>query len=199
LNKKNLFETILSTLFLPIIIINILGPIIAGIWLAIIGEWDDIFIGIILVALSCFFMSFVLMPSLLFIIPSQIFFEKERKIIGFFFGTLGLLYNMSIMIIWCVLVMYFFSRFVTDISLIAHLLWSYGVALAPWIWLSKKGEKRGGDVENEVFLLLFAQISYLVGIILLFFGVSIEVMAVIFTIIMLVSKILKVVIDFKVM
>lgn len=69
---QNSFVTTLAALSVPIMILNLLGGIISGIWLAILGEWGEIIRGIIFMVVSGIAISFALMPSLLFAAPAAI-------------------------------------------------------------------------------------------------------------------------------
>lgn len=63
-------------------ILNLLIPVVSGIWLATFGLWGLIAIGIAAFFISPTVMSFLLMPSAL-LIPAGIHFEKK----GYIFGT----------------------------------------------------------------------------------------------------------------
>jgi len=61
-----MFNRIIEILSLPIMILNMVGGIIGGIWLAILGEWGLIGIGILLMFTSHWILAILMMPSLLF-------------------------------------------------------------------------------------------------------------------------------------
>jgi len=189
------FVATLTALSVPIMILNLLGGIISGIWLAILGEWGEIFRGILFMVVSSFAISIALMPSLLFAAPAAMAIEKGKKLLGMFFGSLSILYTIVLITVWCVWIMWLFVSSATDSSLIPLLIWSYGVALAPWMFLAQKDQQGGGN-EYSIFTTFFAQISYILGMILFFLGATLGTIAVIFGIIMLIGGTLQVIIAF---
>ena len=189
------FVATLTALSVPIMILNLLGGIISGIWLAILGEWGEIFRGILFMVVSSFAISIALMPSLLFAAPAAMAIEKGKKLLGMFFGSLSILYTIVLITVWCVWIMWLFVSSATDSSLIPLLIWSYGVALAPWMFLAQKDQQGGGN-EYSIFTTFFAQISYILGMILFFLGATLGTIAFIFGAIMLAGGILQVFIAF---
>lgn len=189
------FVSSLAALSLPIMLLNLFGGIISGIWLAILGEWSEIFRGLLFMIVSGFAISIALMPSMLFAAPAAIAIQKGRKLLGMFLGSLSVLYTYALMTVWCVWIMWLFTDSASDRSFIPLLIWSYGVALAPWMWLAQKDQQGEGN-EYSILTTFFAQIAYIVGMIMLFLGVSIGKIAIIFGTIMLSGATLQVIIAF---
>ena len=189
------FLTILTALTGSIAVLNLLGGIFSGIWLAILGKWGDIFRGILFIMVAGFAISIVLMPSLLFAAPAAMAIEKGKKLLGVFFGSLSVLYTVALITVWCIWVMWLFVSSVTDNSLIPLLIWSYGVALAPWMWLAQKDQQGGGN-EFSIFTIFFAQVSYILSMILFFLGTTLYIIAITFGVIMLAGEILQFIIAF---
>ena len=75
------FVASLTTLSVPIMFLNLLGGIISGIWLVILGEWSEIFRGILFMVVSGFVISIALMPSLLFAAPAALAIQKGKKLL----------------------------------------------------------------------------------------------------------------------
>ena len=190
------FIATFTALTVPIMILNLLGGIIAGIWLAILGEWGEIFRGILFMVVSGFAISIALMPSLLFAAPAAMAIEKGKKLLGMFFGSLSVLYTVALMTVWCIWIMWLFVSSATDSSLIPLLIWSYGVALAPWMWLAQKDQQGGGGNEYSMFTIFFAQVSYILAMVMFFLGATLGTIAVMFGAIMLLGAILQVSIAF---
>jgi len=195
---QNNFMAIFTVLTIPIMLLNLLGGIISGIWLIVLGEWGPIFIGVAFMLVSIFAISIAFMPSLIFVIPALSAIEKGRKILGAFWFSLNMLYTIGLITTWCLWIMALFMRFANNSSIIPVLIWSYGIALLPWMWLAKKDQQSGGGNEFSLFYTLLAQISYILGMILLFFwGTTLGTIAVIFGAIMLFGGILQVFIMFR--
>lgn len=187
--------TALSTIAVPIMILNLLGGIISGIWLVILGEWDEIIRGIIFIVVSGFVISFALMPGLLFAGPAAMAMERGKKILGVFLGSFSILYTVALISIWCIWIMWLFVSSAPESSLIPLLIWSYGVALAPWMWLAQE-DQRGGGNEFSILTTLFAQVAYIFGMIIFFFGATFGTIAITFGIIMLIGAALQIIIAF---
>jgi len=189
---QNGFVATLTALTVPIMILNLLGGIISGIWLAILGEWGEIFRGILFMVISGFAISIVLMPSLLFAAPAAMAIEKGKKLLGMFFGSLSVLYTVTLMTVWCIWIMWLFVSSATDSSLIPLLIWSYGVALAPWMYLAQKDQQGVGGNEYSTFIIFFAQASFILAMVMCFLGATLGTIAVMFGAIMLLGAILQV-------
>ena len=171
------------------------GGIISGIWLAILGKWGDIIRGIVFIVTSGFLVSFALMPGLLFVGPAIIAMERGKRIGAVLFGSLSILYTAALITAWCICIMWLFMRSSSESSIIPSLIWSYGVALAPWMWLAQKDQQAGGN-EFSIFTTLFAQISYIVAMIMFFLGATLGTIGVTFGVIMLIAAILQITIAF---
>jgi hypothetical protein len=181
----------LTILSVPIMILNLLGGIISGIWLAILGEWGEIGSGIILSFLSAFLIPVALIPGMIFAVPSAIAISKGRRIIGSFLGFLSILYTVVLITIWCIWIMWIFVKSENSSALIPLLIWSYGVAITPWMWLTRKDQEGGSGNSYSVFTTLFAQVAYIVGIVMFLTGATLGSIALIFSIIMIVNALLQ--------
>src|SRR5882724_8073166 len=130
------FMTTVMALTIPIMILNLVGGITSGIWLAVLGLWGELFRGILLMVVSSFLISVALLPPLLLIVPVTKAIEKGRKNLSMFLGSISILYTSGLMTAWCLWIIWLFTNSATNSSIIPLLIWSYGVALMPWIWLS---------------------------------------------------------------
>jgi len=186
-------ENTLTVLVIPIMILNILGGIVSGIWLAILGEWGEIIQGIIFMVISVFTISFALIPGLLFAGPAIIAIEKGKKFVGMFFGFLNLLYTVILITVWCIWIMWLFVSSASESSFIPLLIWSYGIAFAPWMYMAQK-EQQGDGNDASTFIIFFAQLSYIIAMIMAFLGATIGTIAIIFGTIMVIGAILQILI-----
>ena len=189
------FLAILSGMTVPIAILNMLGGIVSGIWLAFLGEWGAIGRGLIIMVISGFAISFALMPALLFAAPAAIAIEKGKKIIGAIFGSLSVLYTVALITVWCIWIMVMFASSATENSLVPLLIWSYGVALGPWMWLAQKDQHGGGN-EFSIFTTFCAQIAYILAMIMVFVGATLGTIVISFGAIMLIGSIIQISIVF---
>jgi hypothetical protein len=177
-----MFKRIIEILSVPIIFMSAAGSIIGGIWLAILGEWLLIGIGIFLVFTSHYILSILMMPSIPIGMIAMRFYEKKNRF-GYFLGYVSQLYSNILMAGTCVLALYICSKFYTGevgIGYIPYLLWSWEMALGPWQFLASK------EPDNEfsaitlfsisVFYFLFLSSifisQYLVMVIVILFAIS---------------------------
>ena len=182
---------LMKVLAVPLMILNMLGGIVSGIWLAILGEWGAIGYGIAALVISGLALSLVLMPGLLLAAPAAYFGEKNMKAGVYFFGFLSSLYTVGVITVWCVAVLFFFTKKADSSSIIPMLIWSYGVATGPWAWMAQK-EQQGGDGFASIVATFFSQVGYIVMIVMvLFFRVTLMDVFIAFGVVMLVSLVLQ--------
>ena len=113
--------------------------------------------------------------------------EKGNNLGFYFFGFLGALYTVAVLTAWCIVVLYFFARQADSDSIIPILLWSYGVATGPIAWMTQKATQGGGG-EGAIICSFFAQVAYVIVILaVLFFGVSLMDVIVLFGAIMVIG------------
>ncbi|MDD5055362.1 MAG: hypothetical protein PHZ00_03785 [Candidatus Peribacteraceae bacterium] len=177
---------IMTICTIPIMLLNVFGGIISGIWLAILGEWNIILLSIVLFFASTFTISIALMPSMLLIAPAAVLLQRGNKL-WLFFGALNLLYTFVVIIIWCMWILNTYVNAANDRSLLPILIWSYGTALGPWLYFASKER----DNSSTMFTTFIVALSYIVAMIMMWFGVSIQNVIVTFTAIVLVSGIFQ--------
>jgi hypothetical protein len=182
------FVATLTAISVPLMILNLFGGIISGIWLAILGEWGKIFRGIFfVVAASSIAIPIALIPSLIFTAPMAMAMNRGKKVLEILFASLSFLYKNALITIWCIWVMWFFVRSANESSLIPLLIWSYGVATDPWMWLAQKDHN-----EFAIFSTLFAEAAYIIGMVLFFLGATLGTIAVVFGAIMLIGGVIQI-------
>ena len=185
------FSKFAAALAVPLGLLNMLGGIIAGIWLAVLGKWGIIGYGVAALFVSGFGLGIAMMPGLLFAAPAAVLHEKGNKLGFYFFGFLGALYTVAVLTAWCIAVLYFFARQADSGSIIPILLWSYGVATGPIGWLAQK-EAQGGGGEGAMISTFFAQVAYVIVIFaVLFLSVSLADVIILFGAIMVVGLVFQ--------
>lgn len=184
-------QALITMLILPLILLSFLGDIISGIWLAILGEWEVIGYGIVLLVFSPFVLSFVMMPAIMLYNLSFPLLEKRKTLRALPFVLLGQLYIYGLITGWCLFVLYFFLSKASLYTFWPLLIWSYGVALGPWEYMAWK-EQQSNTGDASAMTTFFAQVSYLVIAILVAIGVSSLVnLAIVFGFIMLVGMVIQ--------
>jgi hypothetical protein len=176
-----MFNRIIEILSLPIMILNMVGGIIGGIWLAILGEWGLIGIGILLMFTSHWILAILMMPSLLFMGIAMHFYEK-KNFLAYLFVFISQLYTNLLIVATFIFAFFVCSKFYTgDIGMgyIPYLLWSWGMALVPWQFFASKELENGftaitlfsASVFYFLFLISIFISSRLAIIIIIIFGV----------------------------
>lgn len=164
-------EKFLSLLAVPLAILNIFGGIVSGIWLAILGEWSLIGFGVLAFFVSGMLVGLAMTPGLIFAMPAAAMLEKGNKIGGFIFGFLGTLYTVGVLTAWCVLVLVYCIKQANAESIIPVLIWSYGIATGPIIWLAQKDLQTGSIY--AMITTFFIEIAYVLTILgILLIGMS---------------------------
>lgn len=188
-----------AALGIPFAILNMLGGIVSGIWLAILGDWGSIGYGFLAMIVSSFVLGIALMPMLLLAGPSVYFAEKGIMFLFYVFAFLSSIYVVVVMTAWCGAVMYFYAERATSETWIPILIWSYGVALGPWQWMAQK-DAQGGGGEASIATTFFAQIGYVVMILMaMFMRVTILDVLSVFVVIMLVGVIFQFAVNIQAM
>lgn len=179
----NAFVKLAEALAIPLGLINTSVMILAGTWLAILGEWGLIGSGILVLFISIFGLVSALMPGMLFAGPAAAFNKKGNKLGFFIFGCLGILYSTAVLSAWCIAILYYFTKDANSDSFIPTLLWSYGVAIGPVLWISQKDIQSGE--KHAMISTFFAQAAcFLVILTSLFIKVSLSGIIIPFAIVM---------------
>ncbi len=181
----------MKVLAIPLALLNILGGIVSGIWLAVLGEWGAIGWGILALAVSGIALSLVLMPSALLAVPAAHFGEKGNLFAMYILAFLSNLYVIAVVTVWCVAVLYFFAKRADANSIIPMLIWSYGVATGPWAWMAQKEQQGGGGFASVVYA-FFSQVGYMVMVLaVLLARVTLIDVIVLFSVVMFIGLVIQ--------
>ena len=183
-------EKLVMLLMVPLMLLNFFGGISSGIWLAILGEWWAIGYGVAGL-LSPFLLAIIMMPGLLLAEPAVVLIDKGKTFLAFSFLLLSQLYTYAVINAWCMFVFYFFMHQAGQDTFWPLLIWSYGVALAPWMYMTQK-EQQGGTGDASAMTTFFAQVAYIVVVLVVVFGSATLIdLAIIFGAIMLVPMLIQ--------
>ena len=126
---------------LPILYLSIGGSLAVGIWLAVLGQWKALVIGIILLLGGAQLLALLMIPSLLLASPARRAFEVGNNTIGFVWAGSSVLYTTALVVGWAFIVLKLFCSIASDCSRIPTLLWSYGAAIQPWVFMAKRDQQ----------------------------------------------------------
>jgi len=163
------FFTLISVLLVPIFVLNILGDIVAGIWLVILRDWEALWVGILAIFASHFPLSLFLMVGMIFILPAQYFIKKNNKSGILVCSFLSISYTLTLITIWSVMILWFFISSATPQNIMPRLIWSYGTAMSPWMFFAQKDQQGGDGNEYSLISLLFAEVAYISAMAMILF------------------------------
>lgn len=164
---------LITALSFPLMILNVLGGITSGIWLALLGDWRTLGVGVSAFLVSTLILGIALMPSLLLAAPAAYFGEKGRMLGVTLFGALSGLYTLAVITIWCCGVLFLFVRDASAANVIPRLIWSYGVATGPLRYMASKDNDPEDGVAGSTIAVFLAELAYLLVMVLaIFFGIT---------------------------
>jgi len=175
----NAFFEFINVLSTPLVILNIFGEVVSGVWLLIIGEWRLVVLGVIAIVVSSFVLGLLMMPSLLFAGLASVIKGNGGKMVPVVLSTL---YTALVMTVWCVASLWVFGVFATSKNVVPLLIWSYGVAVGPWADMARKDQAGQGGNMFSMISVFFAEFGYLVAMVMFLsrastFGVMVAVIA----------------------
>jgi len=189
---KTLINTI-NTLALPLVFINNFGVIAAAIWLLLLGEWDIIVSGLVVLLSGYVLPLWIFMIGQIFVMPSTYFIEKNNQTAGMVFGFLNVLSAAAIIVVWCVIVLFYFLKLAGYGSFYPTILWSYCITTSPLAYLAYK-DLQGGN-EAAMILAFFAELSYLIIILgFILIGMTVTSVWILFSSFMLIGLVIQLII-----
>lgn len=153
--------TLLGMISIPLALLNLIGGIIAGIWLAILGEWSAILLGCGILFVGAFAVSLLLVPGLGLAGMGVMAIERGNKLLGWLFILLASPWTYVVIIGWEVFIFTTFGKRVTADNMVPMWLWTYGAATGVWSYLASK-EEQGGDGGGAVMMAFAAQVAFIV-------------------------------------
>jgi len=148
------------TLFsIPLMVMNLLGGIVSFVWLVFLGEWTVVGYGIVGLIISSTCISLAMTPGTLLSVSATTLKEKKNESGSRLFSFLSGLYGVTVFSLWCLGVLFLFSKLINADSFIPVLLWSYVIATAPIATMAKTEKNR-----NYYITAFFAQMAYVVVI-----------------------------------
>ena len=158
------FERFIKLVAPVIMFLNTPGPVIAGIWLLFLGEWKLVLISFLATALLApKLIGLALVPQVAIAGPALYFAKRHNRIRTYFFLFLSHLYAAALMVGWSVMVLDYFTPATGAVraanSAAPYLLWAYGVATAPWTYLTLHDASENASPAQ--FLCFSLQLGYI--------------------------------------
>jgi hypothetical protein len=139
-------ERIFNLGVIPLTVINVIGVIVSGIWLAFLGEWKAIGIGLGLVISSSLIFTIILIPGSVFKYLGGLVQEKGYTWTGFTIESVFSIYMSATVCITGYLCFYYYTSISTTETLIPLLIWSHGVATGIWGSLTYKALNANNNI-----------------------------------------------------
>lgn len=160
---------LITILVVPLIILNIFGGIVSGVWLAVLGEWSTIGKGLLMAVVGAFFCGTAIMPSMIFSFPGLKLYEKGGllKVFAFPLMLIGLLWIFIVMGGWGLFSFKILLKDADQSSLLPMCIWAYGAAVGPWTYMASKENN-----EHSEFSVIFLQIASLIFAIMIAFDLG---------------------------
>ena len=167
---RNFWETvgavlgaIISLVSLPLMILNMFGGIISGIWLMILGHWSQFGLGIFILLAGSFLLGLVIMPSIPLELGGVALMSKGKPILATPLLLAANAWIFFVIYLWCGTV---FSIMVSGANghIVPSALWGYASAVGPWAYMASKG---GNKETGSMLGVLSAQlgcVSMMVGV-----------------------------------
>ena len=124
-------QTLFAIFQLPIMVLNVFGFIISGVWLLVIGQWRSVVVGVLITMVAPFALGLAIFPGMIFHGPTVYFAERKVTIGVYCFGFLSSIYIYTIIAVWCTGITFYFIRNASPLAFWPLLIWSYGVATSP--------------------------------------------------------------------
>jgi hypothetical protein len=161
------------TLCIPIRLMNAIGAIVSGIWLAAIGELDIVIVGLVLYVCAHIVLKLAIAPGLPLAELAYRCAIKENIFGSAAIGVVGNIYLHLVITAWVCAILYAFTLPLTESNQIPMLIWSYGVAIRPWIRILYADPPISCD-DKSTMAVWCAQASYIVAIASIMLGLAIS-------------------------
>jgi hypothetical protein len=150
-------------------ILNVFGGVVSGIWLAILGKWRILGVGLLMAVLMPMAYAVLSLPSMGLGLVVANLGKRCSTVLCAIVAFPASLYSLAIVGCWVFFVFGYFIQQSAPGSHIPMILWSYSVSMAP---LGFMASKEDSDNPGPVFAALLAQVSYLLLLVLWALDVS---------------------------
>jgi hypothetical protein len=154
----------------PIMMLNMLGGVVGGIWLIVLGIWTPIIYSVLILFFGHWVISLLLMPGMLLLLPAAQAADKGWNFVAVVGAFLNALYTGAAMTGWAYWVMKEYSAAGPESAQWPILLLGYGAATGSWAYMASKEHPTQSNAALWVF---FLSLGYIIAAVArLFAGVS---------------------------
>jgi hypothetical protein len=140
------FGSIIGLLLGAILLLNFFAPLIAGVWLAVLGEWRLIWLGVGYMMIGALVLSLLLLPGMIFGMGAIAAGTIRNRFLLILAGIPAMAWTYVVAIGSCAVMLATVSDYIDwgDDS-IPYLAWGASVSVAPWAFMAAKDAQSGGD------------------------------------------------------
>jgi hypothetical protein len=175
-------SALLAIFQIPIFLLNFFGFIGSAVWLLLIGEWRSVVIGVIISMVAPTLLGLALFPGIALAAPATYFAKKGLTIGVYGAGLLASMYTYALIGAWCGTITYYYLDDAAAKAFWPLLIWSYGVATAPWSYLAQRDQ-----AVPSLLAAFFAQAGFIVVMAAVALGVSLNGAFQLFSLVMIVG------------
>jgi len=137
-------ESLIATLLVPIMLLNSIGGVVAGIWLIVIGKWTLVVSALISTVISTWVLALLLAPTLIFAKPFAWATERKKNALVLILGALSNLWTFVLMLLYSLGSFVFIFNNYESGTTVPYLLLAYAVSTGPWTYMAKGEHQSGG-------------------------------------------------------
>jgi len=163
-------QPFLMLLVVPVLLLNFFGSIVSGIWLIVLGQWWALLIGVA-VLFSPFVLGLAMAPGFALAVPTVGLLQRGKVLLAMPLILLSQAYTFAVVGGWCLFIYDVFMSRAAEATFWPLLIWSYGLALAPWMYLAQK-DRQADAGEGSIVTTFFAQMAYLALMLAVILGAS---------------------------
>jgi hypothetical protein len=147
-----------------LLLINVLSPAVAIVWLGIIGEWKVILVSFLIYISSPAILGFLLILSFPLVLPIPFLIKHKDKfipkILFYSLSSISILWPYVLMYVWTVLIFNFMFS-IGKFSIVPFMLLSYSLSVAPWYYMARQERDSPSAIMSCMFLSV-ASIIYMI-------------------------------------
>jgi hypothetical protein len=188
-----MFGALVAILSFPLLIVDLLGGIVSGIWLLASGEWKLVVIGIVLIFISQYIIALISAPGMFLSAAGMRKINSGDKAGGGGLLLGGFLFIDVIRILWCVTILYFYTKNVGYRSpLVPILIWAYGSAVGPWDMLANKDLRMGNPSALEATF--WTKISFIIALFMFYFKAELITIILVFSMVVIIIDLISLIV-----
>jgi hypothetical protein len=166
---------IIAPMGFVVILANLFGAIVSGIWLLLLKQWSALGIGIGVMFAAMVIATILILPSLFIAAPGALFAKGRFKFMFIPFAVLSSVWMNVALAGWGALVLWGVPQLGAQKAFIPLVIWSYEIATIPWgVMLKTAGYDYKKDGGLSIFHFCIFSFGYIIAVLLVWlWGASI--------------------------